>query len=78
MGLGPGCGSDFGDLVIGQMREAGENVTEVGLKKLQVSSFKFQVSRLGLLTGSRDFEWSRSRWRVSVTPGTSRRFERLS
>ena len=55
MGLGPGCGSDFGDLVIGQMRETGENVTEVGLKKLQVSSFKFQVSRLGLLTGRQRF-----------------------
>ena len=43
LGFGPGCGGDFGDVVVGQMREAGEDVTEGGLKKLQVSSFKFHA-----------------------------------
>lgn len=31
LGLGPRCGGDFGDLVIGQMREAGEDVAQVGV-----------------------------------------------
>lgn len=29
--LRPGCRSDFGDLVVGQVWEAGEDVAEVGV-----------------------------------------------
>jgi hypothetical protein len=54
MCLGPGCGRDFGDLVIGQMWEAGEDVAEisVGIDLSAAAAFDDGINDRAALAGT--------------------------